>query len=233
MDGRSIQEMHAGQVPQLKCGDLREKKLSANRGALPAYGEHLDKTRWLNRWIPRTGMIIGSLLLIGCCTIWFISYSRELAFDGFLGGRSWILIVVGDGHLVLFLRSFDASWTDETIHKEVMDVRWTIGLFDSRETGSRFGDAYRLPKYEWSGLWNWQASRVFVDLSRRGSMCSCDLGTPVWVPVSLIVGLFAARACQIRLRLRARRKRCLCLMCSYDLRGSLSECCPECGRKRS
>jgi len=49
------------------------------------------------------------------------------------------------------------------------------------------------------------------------------------IPLVLFaIACFFTLACPL-IRRRSRRKRGLCLVCSYDLRGSVNDVCPECG----
>jgi hypothetical protein len=54
---------------------------------------------------------------------------------------------------------------------------------------------------------------------------------PLWMPVFLFLVLPASAVAVRSVRRRRRRNRGLCERCGYDLRGSVSGRCPECGRE--
>jgi hypothetical protein len=109
------------------------------------------------------------------------------------------------------------------------------GWFGESSVYLRIEDMVRdLDEQEW---WRWQSRDAFPGAASLsigfGHICML---VPLWAPLAvfgtwpLVAG---ARFALRRRRLRHRRKLGLCLHCGYDLRGSESPRCPECGTTRS
>jgi hypothetical protein len=69
------------------------------------------------------------------------------------------------------------------------------------------------------------------ELQAPGEADECRFFTfwiPLWLPL-VIIATMLGRAVAFARRLRARRTQGLCVACGYDLRATVTACCPECG----
>lgn len=77
----------------------------------------------------------------------------------------------------------------------------------------------------------WKEITVMIDFNRSGGGPSVEV-RPIMLALDLIVGTFGAVAIRTWMIKRGRRRaldRGQCVHCGYDLRGSHSPRCPECG----
>jgi predicted RNA-binding Zn-ribbon protein involved in translation (DUF1610 family) len=190
---------------------------------------------------PRDAVL--ACLAIGTAVLGCFGYFGPISVGGMLGDRDWIGLHLYDGRLRGFwIGSTDTPVTIEhqadrtrfSIHGRlslsvappVVPVRIDWGWLPCR-TWVRIGDRRAVPPFgaAWRSEQKWYnpggpplSSPVRITFFR----------IPFLIPVVLLL-ILPVRACFGAVRFRMRHRKNECVTCGYDLRGTPSLRCPECG----
>ncbi len=153
--------------------------------------------------IRKTLLIISLVLLVGTVGMWVRSYWVHEEFQ-------W-------GSPAL---SFSVSWCVGTIGVDTVPVGMRGFTHFAAPVDPGWGGAVWNPRTDEHLLWH------VATLQPRGRFFSAQL--PAWMP-PLVLAIVTYTLVRPLIRHSHHRRHNLCVRCGYDLRGNVSEVCPECG----
>lgn len=173
------------------------------------------------RWIRH----IFALLAIVCVVLWVTSHYYGIDAGVPLSkadskielGIYWGRVSVGTSYGGT--PNHRHGWYAELHYIDMQSMRFVVEMM--REIDADAPIPWELPRFQFE-------SYSFTDPAGRWTWSGTYLVFPLWLP-TLLFGLWPAIALSLHIKRRYFTEG-ICRSCGYDLRGSPSGVCPECGR---
>lgn len=141
-------------------------------------------------------------------------------------------LIAAAGIIVLWVWSYTGRFTD--IHADHMLTGWVVELGQSfwAEASKgicRIGVWSGDPSEEWSSTPGWEYEIEFGTLRILADSFQAQIRVPFWLPLGLSLTYPGVAFVRRPVRRWRRRRLDRCISCGYDLRGSVSGLCSECG----